>query len=53
MQQIWILNEDENCSCHMEFVASQNSEFALGSLWYNFCHPYETGQQGPLNSLTP
>ena len=20
----------------MEFVASQNSEFALGSLWYNF-----------------
>ena len=29
MQQIGILNDDENCSCHMKFVAFQSAEFAL------------------------
>jgi hypothetical protein len=38
MQQIWILNDDENRSFHVKFVAFQNVKFVLGSLWCNFCN---------------
>ena len=31
----------------MKFVAFQNAEFVLGSLWRNFCHQDDVRQQGP------
>ena len=46
---VWILNEDENHSCHVKFMVFQNTEFTLGSLWCNFLHPDDDfGWLGPL-----
>ena len=48
LHHIWILNDDENWIRHVKFVAFQNAEFALGSLWHNFCHPDDVGKKHHL-----